>query len=78
MAKRTSSNIADNNFVPFSANYQGINNKLICGLNCGTATEYNASAIRSDCTDVSSAQGTTAGQHSDTVYVSRNADLSIR
>ena len=73
----TSTNIANSNSVPFSSNYQGINNKLNCVLNCGTASGYNAPPIWPYCTDVSSAQGTTVGQRSDTVSVPRNADFTV-
>lgn len=77
IAQCSSSNIANSNSVPFSQNFQGISNKLNCVLNCGTATGYVAPGIWPDCTDVSSAQGTTVGQRSDTVYVPRNADFTV-
>ena len=77
IARCTSGDIGNSNSVPFSSNFQGINNRLNCVVNCGTATGYVAPAIWPDCTDVSSVQGATVGQRSDTVYVPRNADFTV-
>lgn len=77
IAQCSSNNIANGNSIPFSNNFNGINNRLNCVSGCGTATGYVAPGIWPDCTDVSVVQGTTVGQRTDIVTVPRNADFTV-
>ena len=77
IAQCSSGNIASGSSIPFSSNFNGINNRLNCVSGCGTATGYVAPGIWPDCTDVSVVQGTTVGQRVDTVTVPRTADFTV-